>query len=77
MNIDADIVGAAGAGVAAGLVLKLVEKGILDREDALAIYDQLLKAKEAKAVLAGADAEFMIADAVLAMRAELVRRFPG
>ncbi len=75
------IIGAAGASVAAGLVLRLVEKGILTKTDALDIYNTILRAKEAKAqlgetFLGHSETEFAIADVIVGMIVRFEQQFP-
>ncbi len=79
--VDPAIMGAAGASVVAGLIWKLIEKGILSKQDALDIYNPIIRAKEAKAQLGerqlgDSETEFAIQDILVAMVEGLNRKFP-
>jgi hypothetical protein len=79
--VDPAIVGAAGASVVAGLIWKLVEKGTLTKQDALDIYEPIIRAKDAKAQIGhmqigDSETEFAVQDILVAMVERLNRKFP-
>lgn len=79
---DGAMVGAAGTAVVGGLIWKLIEKGILTKQDAIDIYLPIIKAKESKAQIDGLvrgetnSAEFDIQDVLVAMLSALDKKFP-
>lgn len=73
--LNADAFGVAALSVAAAIVFKLIDAGVMSKEDAVEMYDQIALAKRAKAQLYKNSAEGDAAVLAETMRMEIEARY--
>lgn len=75
VEVNVDALASAALSIGLGILEKLVKKGVIDKDEALAMFDEIASSKESKSTLYDSDAEAEAAVLIAGLRKRLATRF--
>lgn len=74
VEVNVDALASASLSISLGILEILVKKGVIDKDEALAMFDEIASSKESKSTLYDSDAEAEAAALIAGLRKRLATR---